>query len=99
MPTCMAHWICWAIASEREFMVFVMVLVAAATFLAIGAIADWMSLPGPTPTNSAVQQVVGYLGYSGRDADVVVTAALDPQQSAPGKLAKNRRCKSPTGKV
>jgi hypothetical protein len=31
----MAHWICWAIASEREFMVFVMVLVAAATFLAI----------------------------------------------------------------
>jgi len=44
----MAHWICWAIASEREFMVFVMVLVAAATFLAIGAIADWMSLPGPT---------------------------------------------------
>jgi len=43
----MAHWICWAIASEREFMVFVMVLVAAATFLAIGAIADWMSLPGP----------------------------------------------------
>jgi len=32
---------------EREFMVFVMVLVAAATFLAIGAIADWMSLPGP----------------------------------------------------
>jgi hypothetical protein len=45
MPTCMAHWICWAIASEREFMVFVMVLVAAATFLAIGAIADWISLP------------------------------------------------------
>jgi hypothetical protein len=32
---------------EREFMVFVMVLVAAATFLAIGAIADWMSLPRP----------------------------------------------------
>jgi hypothetical protein len=28
---------------EREFMVFV----AAATFLAIGAIADWMSLPRP----------------------------------------------------
>jgi len=30
---------CRAIASEREFMVFVTVLVAAATFLAIGAIA------------------------------------------------------------
>jgi hypothetical protein len=43
----MAHWICRAIASEREFMVFVMVLVAAATFLAIGAIAAWMSLVGP----------------------------------------------------
>ncbi len=57
-----------------------------------------MSLTGPTPTTSAVQQVVGYLGYSGRDADVVVTAALDPEQSAPGKLAKNRRCKSPTGR-
>jgi hypothetical protein len=40
----MAHWICRVIASEREFMVFDMVLVAAATFLAIGAIAAWMSL-------------------------------------------------------
>jgi len=26
-----------------------------------------------------LQQVVGYLGYSGRDADVVVTAAFDPE--------------------
>jgi hypothetical protein len=49
----MAHWICRAIASEREFMVFVMVLVAAATFLTIGAIAAWMSLVGPRlPTSS-----------------------------------------------
>ena len=24
---------------------------------------------------------------------------FDPEESAPGKLAKNRRCKSPTGKV
>jgi len=52
----MAHWICWAIASEREFMVFVMVLVAAATFLAIGAIADWMSLPGPQRRFAALPQ-------------------------------------------
>ena len=29
----------------------------------------------------------------------IVTAARDPEESAPGKLAKNRRCKSPTGKV
>ena len=28
----MAHWICRAIASEREFMVFVMVLIATAAF-------------------------------------------------------------------
>ena len=32
---------------------------------------------GPTPTTWAMQQVVGYLGYSGRHAPVVVTAALD----------------------
>jgi hypothetical protein len=35
---------CRAIAREREFMVFDMALVAAATFLAIGAVAAWMSL-------------------------------------------------------
>lgn len=38
------------------------------------------STRGPTRTTSALQQVVCYLGYSGRDADVVVTAALDPLQ-------------------
>jgi hypothetical protein len=37
-----------------------------------------LSASGPTRTTSAVQQVVDYLGYSGRGADVVVTAALDP---------------------
>jgi len=42
---------------EQEFMVFVMVLVAAATFLAIGAIADWMSLPGPTLPTCVVHQI------------------------------------------
>jgi hypothetical protein len=62
----MAHWICWAIASEREFMVFVMVLVAAATFLAIGAIADWMSLPGPTLPSPASVGHGSYLGISCR---------------------------------
>src|SRR5262249_26956269 len=40
---------------------------------------------GPTPTTSAVQQVVGCLGYSGRDADVVVTPALDPKPSFNGR--------------
>jgi len=62
----MAHWICWAIASEREFMVFVMVLVAAATFLAIGAIADWMSLPGPEQRCAAPQHRVRLLGSTRR---------------------------------
>jgi len=38
-----------------------------------------MTAYGATQTTSAVQQVVGCLGYSGRDADVVVTAALDPE--------------------
>src|SRR5215467_12673481 len=38
---------------------------------------------GPTRTTWALQQIVGDLGYSGRDADVVVTAALDPQRKSP----------------
>jgi len=38
-----------------------------------GAVHTW-----PTRTTCALQQVVGCPGYSGRDADVVVTAALDP---------------------
>jgi hypothetical protein len=29
----------------------------------------------------------------------VGSSQFDPKPSAPGKLAKNRRCKSPTGKV
>ena len=37
-----------------------------------------MSLNGPTPPTFAVQQVVGYLGYTGRAAYVVATAAHDP---------------------
>ena len=40
-----------------------------------------------------------FQGYSCRAVNVVATAAHDPKESAPGKLAKNRRCKSPTGKV
>ena len=36
------------------------------------------STHGPIRTTWALQQTVGYLGYTGRDADVVVTAALDP---------------------
>src|SRR5262249_21357162 len=34
---------------------------------------------GPRLTTWALQHVVSFLGYSGRDVDVVVTAALDPQ--------------------
>jgi hypothetical protein len=53
----MAHWICRTIASEREFRVFDMVLVAAATLLAIGAIAAWMSLLGPTEKSSGLKSM------------------------------------------
>jgi len=35
---------------------------------------------GPVLPTWAVQQVVGYLRYTGRAADVVVTAAHDPEQ-------------------
>jgi hypothetical protein len=37
---------------------------------------------GPTRTTWALQQIVGYLGYSGRDADVVATAVWDPQATS-----------------
>ena len=49
---------------------------------AIIAAKQRMSFVGPTPTTTAVQQVVGYLGYSGRDGDVVMTAAFDPYQNS-----------------
>ena len=38
-----------------------------------------MAAPGPTLPTWALQQVVGYRGYSGRDANVVAEAALDPK--------------------
>jgi hypothetical protein len=38
-----------------------------------------MTARGPTLPTWALQQVVGYPGYSGRDANTVVKAALDPQ--------------------
>jgi hypothetical protein len=36
---------------------------------------------GPTLPTWALQQVVGYLRYTGRDANVVTKAARDPQRS------------------
>jgi len=41
-----------------------------------------MSGIGPTLPTWALQQVVGYRGYSGRDANVVAEAALDPSRTA-----------------
>ena len=38
-----------------------------------------MSGLGPTQPTWAVQQVVGYLGYTGRGAGVVAKAAFDPE--------------------
>ncbi len=43
------------------------------------------------PTLPTWAQVGGYPGYTGRDANIVSQAALDPKPSAPGKLAKDRR--------
>jgi len=40
-----------------------------------------MSPYGPTLPTWALQQVVGYLGYTGHQIDVVVTAARDPLQT------------------
>ena len=34
-----------------------------------------------SPTTWALQQVGSYPGYTGRDADIVAAAALDPQQT------------------
>jgi hypothetical protein len=39
----------------------------------------------------ALQQVGGYLGYTGRAENVAATAAHDPLRCALGKLSKNRR--------
>jgi len=39
--------------------------------------ADFFDSIGPTLPTWAVQQVVGYLGYTGRTANVIAKAALD----------------------
>jgi len=39
-----------------------------------------MTAPGPTLPTWTLQQVVGYLGYTGRGANAVAKAALDPTQ-------------------
>src|SRR6266446_238177 len=51
------------------------------------AVALW----GRTPRADDVERFSGAYWFEGRQ--------IDPEESAPGKLAKNRRCKSPTGKV
>jgi hypothetical protein len=52
---------------------------------------QWPMTAGPPLPTWAVRQVGSYLRYTGRDANIVAEAALDPKPSAPGKLAKNRR--------
>jgi hypothetical protein len=39
-----------------------------------------MSLIGPRLPTLAMQQISGYLGYTGRAAKVIVKAALDPKR-------------------
>lgn len=57
-------------------MVFVMVLVAAATFLAIGAITAWMSLVGPQRRFAALPESFRSRRYTGLVADTVKTALM-----------------------
>jgi len=46
-----------------------------------------MSLSGPTLPTWALQQVVGYLRYTGRHANVVGKAARDPQRTSAERSA------------
>jgi hypothetical protein len=41
-----------------------------------------MSADGPTPPTWAIQQVGGYLGYTGRRANVFAKAAHDPSRNS-----------------
>jgi hypothetical protein len=41
-----------------------------------------MSESGPRLPTLAVQQVGSYLGYTGRDADILGEAALDPKRTS-----------------
>jgi hypothetical protein len=54
-----------------------------------------MAAIGPTLPTWALQQVVGYLRYTGRDANVVAKAALDPKQPPPVDPASTFRHFSP----
>jgi hypothetical protein len=53
----------------------------------------------PIAEMTAAGRGVRLLGSSCRRRSRSAAAVFDPKASAPGKLAKNRRCKSPTGKV
>jgi hypothetical protein len=87
----MAHRICRAIASEREFMVFVMVLVAAATFLAIGAIAACMSLVGPRPNSFTALDISGDRGNRKSPARPLIVED-DPERSSSRMSMRIKKC-------
>src|SRR5258708_542128 len=53
----------------------------------------------PDPTGPKWSAYWGAPAAHSRAREVAGVAESDPKASAPGKLAKNRRCKSPTGKV
>src|SRR5258707_14574923 len=59
---------------------------------AMGGCIEHTSAPGPTLPTWALQQVGSYPGYTGRDANVVATAALDPlRKSRPRKKVVTSR--------
>ena len=54
--------------------------VAQASLLVKGA--NVTARSGPTPPTWALQQVSGYPGYTGRDANIAAEAALDPKRTS-----------------
>ena len=57
-----------------------------------------MSLAGPTLPTWTVPQVGSYLRYTGRDANIVAEAALDPKRCAPGSWQRIGGASPPRGR-
>jgi hypothetical protein len=62
-----------------------------------GAVLDPTTAVKLTGPERALRQAYGSARGAAGNSRPLYVANLDPERSAPGKLAKNRRCKSPTG--
>jgi hypothetical protein len=54
--------------------------------MTVAFVAVHESVRGPTPTTSAVQKVVSYLGYCGRAAQLTGTAVLDAKPTSHSRI-------------